>query len=174
VNPGADLTLKRGSTLGGTLLNATVYGFPLMDLTLNIATLGARFGSTAGKVVRIVTSEVESAVLEVIVPAVVQSGVVSVVFTALLSGQSSETTYEYYQKPVVALTHPQSGSMNGGFPIRMAVNHFPIVYSVTQVIFSCSGVKGTVREIVYSNVQESVFKLVAPALLRAGLVSCML
>jgi len=176
VNPPAELSIKRGSIEGGTRLNATVYGFPLMNLQSNIGTLGVRFGSTPGKVIRIVRSEVDSAVVELGVPPVSSTGVVDVVVTALLSeGQkSSRTTYEYFEKPSIEAVNPVSGPKEGGFIIRLSVKHFPVVYSVTQVVFSCAKVRGTVSEIIFSNAEHTSFELIAPSLTSAGSTSCLL
>jgi hypothetical protein len=172
VQPPADLTVQRGSTAGKTFLNATVYGFPLLDLYSNVGTIGAMFGSAVGKVTRILKSEIEISVFEVEIPSVREPGIVNVVFTALLSGQQSRAKYEFYEAPRIRTTHPRFGPLRGGFSIQVAILRFPVVYSVTQVDFSCENVTGTVKNVQYSIPEETAFELVAPSLPKPGLASC--
>ena len=54
------------------------------------------------------------------------------------------------------------------------MKHFPVVYSVTQVVFSCAKVRGTVSEIIFSNAEHTSFELIAPSLTSAGSTSCLL
>eukprot|EP00961_Rhodomonas_salina_P257391 3478661-Rhodomonas_salina.1 len=132
-NAKASFDFTVGSARGGREITATLIGLPTLN-DQSAKSFVPAFGTSEGRVLEVISSDVESAVFKVEVPPSDQIGEVEVLFSSVLYDTVMVYgSFTYYQPPAVLKVVPSFGPSGGGNTIMLFISKFPKVLSVVDV-----------------------------------------